>query len=148
MIVYWIGFIENVDEASEVKQQTTVIETSKATTDIVDIQKAVKENTPEIRISADTGSVITEIDTIQTEEITNITSSVESSDVDVLVDYKRRPRFVLPPLSQWSMVDSPLKLEVEVTKGPNLKVNWYHNDKLVVADGTLLYISYVLHVLR
>ncbi|XP_053378005.1 muscle M-line assembly protein unc-89-like isoform X1 [Mercenaria mercenaria] len=81
---------------------------------------------------------VTEIDsktsTLIKEETTTMVKkeSMESSTMSLFTDYKKRPRFVIPPLSQWSMKDTPLKIEVEITKSPDMKVNWYHDDTLVV----------------
>lgn len=71
-----------------------------------------------------------------TQELGEVTSkTVESQPEEPLdlidIDYSRRPRFILPPCSVWSPSGSAFKLEVVVTKSPDLTVSWYHNDQLV-----------------
>ncbi|KAL4227100.1 Vascular endothelial growth factor receptor 3 [Mactra antiquata] len=67
---------------------------------------------------------------LETEQLDETVTS-DPLIVSTSTDYKKRPRFVLPPMSQWTTTERSLKLEVVVTDSPDLKVNWYHDDKPV-----------------
>lgn len=121
------GTIEGVSKNQSESQREKQLEESK---DDIRESKAQKRETA----AKNKNKSIETSTTIEEETATMIkTESVETTNL--FTDYTKRPRFVIYPSSHWSAADIPLKIEVEVTKSPDLKVNWYHDDKLVVPGG-------------
>lgn len=103
--------------------------------------KESKDNIHESKTEESETSAINKNKSIKTsttieEETTTMINTESVETTSLFTDYTKRPRFVIYPSSHWSVADSSLKIEVEVTKSPDLKVSWYHNDKLVVPGGT------------
>ncbi|XP_052214012.1 uncharacterized protein LOC127832540 [Dreissena polymorpha] len=59
--------------------------------------------------------------------------------IGLVFDYKRLPKIVQQPLTQWLKAGETLKLQMEVVKSPDLKVTWFHNDTPIRLDGSERY---------
>jgi hypothetical protein len=152
LLLYFIK--EKTVEGNDDTTDSAVVEPAADTTneqkEADDVKIAVNEKATtqapagNVTVKEITEQTVTEIDTklstlVQQETTTVVKEeTTQNSSMSLFTDFKKRPRFVIPPFSQWSMKDTPLKLEVEVTKSPDMKVNWYHDDKLVVPGGTCL----------
>ncbi|XP_060599835.1 muscle M-line assembly protein unc-89-like isoform X2 [Ruditapes philippinarum] len=136
--------VEGNDDTTDSAVVEPAADTTNEKKEADDVKIAVNEKATtqapagNVTVKEITEQTVTEIDTklstlVQQETTTVVKEeTTQNSSMSLFTDFKKRPRFVIPPFSQWSMKDTPLKLEVEVTKSPDMKVNWYHDNKLVV----------------